>query len=57
MTTTNGSEMHEGAIYQFTKLAINKILFSTYTSIVNEMHSINYYKMSLSYYDAAFDAS
>ena len=49
--------MHESIVHQFAKLAANKILFSTCVSMINEMHSANYYKKSLSYYDAAFDAS
>jgi len=43
--------MHASMIYQFCKLATNKVLFSTYIDMINKMHSIKYYKTILLYYD------
>jgi len=52
-TTPSGIGINESMVYMFVFLATNKILFGTYTDMINELHSIQYDKSKLSYLDRA----
>ena len=57
ITSSNIPGMYISMIHQFYKLATNKVLFSTYINIINEMHSTKYYKTILRYYDCNYELS
>ena len=57
VTSNNTPGMHVSMIHQFCKLATNRILFSTYVDMINELHSVKYYKTMLLYYDCTYEFS